>query len=199
MANYSIEIQRNNVTLAQFLRYVRQQCEKKGIYMEIDREEFENPYRPESSSYTVIDGQKKCHFAGYRTVINHRHKIASYQTTQGFTRYYYTDELEAYEETQLYHNDWTEDGTDAPCRAETCRTFAYDFQTYILNHDGSMYNEIWNASGEKYREINLCAEYLDRPIFELAATLLHEMAHLYNLVHDINALRLCRKTVFKFA
>ncbi|WP_443655539.1 hypothetical protein [Eshraghiella crossota] len=32
-------------------------------------------------------------------------------------------------------------------------------------------NEIWNASGEKYREINLCAEYLDRPIFELTATL----------------------------
>ena len=24
-------------------------------------------------------------------------------------------------------------------------------------------NEIWNASGEKYREINLCVEYLDRP------------------------------------
>ena len=32
-------------------------------------------------------------------------------------------------------------------------------------------NEIWNASGEKYREINLCAEYLDRSIFGLAATL----------------------------
>lgn len=30
-----------------------------------------------------------------------------------------------------------------------------------------------------------CAEYLDRPIFELAATLLHEMTHLYNLEHDI--------------
>ena len=45
--------------------------------------------------------------------------------------------------------------------------------------------EIWNAEGEKYREINLCAEYLDRSIFELAATLLHEMAHLYNLEHDI--------------
>lgn len=44
-------------------------------------------------------------------------------------------------------------------------------------------NEIWNANGEKYRESNLCAEYLDRPIFELAATFLHEMAHLYNLVH----------------
>lgn len=63
MANYSIKIQRNNVTLAQFLRYVRQQCEKKGIYMEIDREGFENPYRPESSSYTVINDQKKCHSA----------------------------------------------------------------------------------------------------------------------------------------
>ena len=46
-------------------------------------------------------------------------------------------------------------------------------------------NEIWNASGEKYREINLCAEYLDRPIFELAATLLHEMAHLHNLMYSI--------------
>ena len=46
-------------------------------------------------------------------------------------------------------------------------------------------NEIWNASGEKYREINLCAEYLDRPIQELAATLLHEMAHLYDLEHEV--------------
>ncbi len=46
-------------------------------------------------------------------------------------------------------------------------------------------HEIWNANGEKYREINLCAEYLDRPISELAATLLHEMAHLYNIVHGI--------------
>ena len=46
-------------------------------------------------------------------------------------------------------------------------------------------NEIWNAEGELYREINLCAEYLDRPIFELAATLLHEMAHLYDLEHEI--------------
>ena len=46
-------------------------------------------------------------------------------------------------------------------------------------------HEIWNANEEKYREINLCAEYLDRPMTELAATLLHEMAHLYDLEHDI--------------
>ena len=32
-------------------------------------------------------------------------------------------------------------------------------------------NEIWNASGEKCREITLRTEYLDRSIFGLAATL----------------------------
>lgn len=46
-------------------------------------------------------------------------------------------------------------------------------------------HEIWNADNELYQEINLCAEYLDRPITEIAATLLHEMSHLYNLQHDI--------------
>ena len=45
--------------------------------------------------------------------------------------------------------------------------------------------EVWDTMGEMYREINLCAEYLDRPITELAATLLHEMAHLYNFKYDI--------------
>ncbi len=46
-------------------------------------------------------------------------------------------------------------------------------------------NEIWNAEDEKYREINLCAEYLDRPLNDVCATLLHEMAHLYNLQNAI--------------
>ena len=46
-------------------------------------------------------------------------------------------------------------------------------------------HEIRNADNELYREINLCAEYLNRPIAEIAATLLHEMSHLYNLQHDI--------------
>lgn len=45
--------------------------------------------------------------------------------------------------------------------------------------------EIWQDSGEAYREINICAEYIDRPIGEVAATMLHEMAHLYNLTHGI--------------
>ena len=45
--------------------------------------------------------------------------------------------------------------------------------------------EIWQANGQAYREINICAEYINRPISEVAATMLHEMAHLYNLIHEI--------------
>lgn len=45
--------------------------------------------------------------------------------------------------------------------------------------------EIWQGNGEAYREINICAEYIDRPISEVAATMLHEMAHLYDLTHGI--------------
>ena len=37
--------------------------------------------------------------------------------------------------------------------------------------------EIWQANGEAYREINICGE--------VAGTMLHEMAHLYNLTHGI--------------
>lgn len=36
-----------------------------------------------------------------------------------------------------------------------------------------------------HREINLCAEYLDRPMAEVCATMLHKMAHLYKLLHSI--------------
>ena len=45
--------------------------------------------------------------------------------------------------------------------------------------------EIWQGNGESHREINITAEYINRPITEVAATMLHEMAHLYNLTHDI--------------
>ena len=142
MANYSIEIERNNVTLAQFLRYVRQQCERKGIDFGIERESFEKPLSESSYGYTVINGEKKCHSAEYRTSTHLRRKLASYETQKGFVHYYYTDELEEYQKTELCHYDWTEPGANAPCRAETCKTFAYDYQTYILNFDGSMFNEI---------------------------------------------------------
>jgi len=36
--------------------------------------------------------------------------------------------------------EWNAD--DAPCKSEICKTKPLDTQTYILNHDGSMYNEI---------------------------------------------------------
>lgn len=52
------------------------------------------------------------------------------------------NKFEEYEETKLCRYDWTEKGTDAPCKSEICKFFAYDTQTYILNWDGSMYNEI---------------------------------------------------------
>lgn len=149
MANYNIEIQRNNVTLAQFLRYVRQQCERKNIDSGIERDTFEKPLSESSYCYTVIDGKKKCHSAEYRTVTHLRRKLASYQTSEGYTRYYYTDEFEEYEKTELFHYDWTENGENAPCKAETCKTFAYDYQTYILNFDGSMFNEICEFTFDK--------------------------------------------------
>ena len=142
MANYNIEIERNNVTLAQFFRYVRQQCEKKGIDFSIERETFEKPLSESSYRYTVINGEKKCHSEEYRVVTHLRRKLASYETQKGFIHYNYTDELEEYQKTELCHYDWTEPGTNAPCRAETRKTFAYDYQTYILNFDGSMFNEI---------------------------------------------------------
>ena len=82
------------------------------------------------------------YFPEYITSKHLRRKLAEYHTPDGFTRYYYSDELEEYEETKLHRYDWTMDGTDTPCEAETIRSFAYDYQIYILNWDGSMYNEI---------------------------------------------------------
>jgi len=47
-------------------------------------------------------------------------------------------------------------------------------------------NKVWSTKDKKYyREINLCAEYLNRPPELVITTLLHEMCHLYNIQHDI--------------
>lgn len=45
--------------------------------------------------------------------------------------------------------------------------------------------KIWQAGEEKYYEINVCAEYLNRPIKNICATLIHEMVHLYNIKKGI--------------
>lgn len=41
-------------------------------------------------------------------------------------------------------------------------------------------------SKQTFREINICASALNRPTVEIAETLLHEMAHLYNSQNNIN-------------
>ena len=48
-----------------------------------------------------------------------------------------------------------------------------------------MRDDTWVSKLGGTHEINIGAGTLARPIGEVAATLLHEMAHLYNLLHDI--------------
>ena len=48
-------------------------------------------------------------------------------------------------------------------------------------------NQTWKdeKSGVQRYEINMVAEYLNRTIYEIIGSLLHEMTHLYNLTNDI--------------
>lgn len=44
----------------------------------------------------------------------------------------------------------------------------------------------WSTTdNQEFYEINICAEYLNRDLSGISGTLLHEMAHLYNISHDI--------------
>ena len=45
--------------------------------------------------------------------------------------------------------------------------------------------KIWSAEDGQYRELNICAEYLDRPLVEVACTILHEMVHIHNIQNGI--------------
>ena len=45
--------------------------------------------------------------------------------------------------------------------------------------------EIWHDTDKGYREINIGAEYLDRPIENVIATLVHEQTHFWNALHGI--------------
>lgn len=46
-------------------------------------------------------------------------------------------------------------------------------------------SKAWSVKDEHQRELNIAAGTLQRPIEEVAATMLHEMVHLYNLQHEI--------------
>ena len=47
-------------------------------------------------------------------------------------------------------------------------------------------HKVWSSKDSTwFREINLCAEYLNRPVELVITTLAHEMCHLYNIQNDI--------------
>jgi len=104
----TIELQRDNVTVSQFLSYIKSQAAKKGIDIGVDRDIFTNPHKDAlNTSYFVRDGKKIVFNNGYKS-------------------------------------EW--DATDAACQAETIRTRPYDYQTYVLNFDGTHFNEICEFS-----------------------------------------------------
>lgn len=41
--------------------------------------------------------------------------------------------------------------------------------------------KIWKRKGEERHELNIAADWLERPIENVVATMLHEMVHLYNI------------------
>ena len=45
--------------------------------------------------------------------------------------------------------------------------------------------KVWRANEERYNEINVSAEHLERPIENIMATLLHEMVHYYCQLNNI--------------
>lgn len=42
-----------------------------------------------------------------------------------------------------------------------------------------------DGKGDGYFEINICCDFLNRPILEICGTLLHEMVHLYNIQNGV--------------
>lgn len=67
--------------------------------------------------------------------------------------------------------------TVSPDTKRQCYGWCTTWKAWRDSHD----NDIRNG----FFEINICAEYLGRPIDEVCGTLLHEMVHLYNLESGI--------------
>jgi prophage antirepressor-like protein len=121
--NITIEIERNNVTVAEFLAYIKRRTTQKGIPIGINRDEFSDPRQNICRSYHIKDGIK------YNTVIR-----KCQDERPGWKDYAFMlpDECR---ETES-------DGSDAPCVAEISREFPYEWQTYALGFAGGEYNEI---------------------------------------------------------
>lgn len=46
-------------------------------------------------------------------------------------------------------------------------------------------SKVWKRKDDMRHELNISADYLQRPIEEVVATMIHEMVHLYNEQHEI--------------
>ena len=63
--------------------------------------------------------------------------------------------------------------------------------TILTDNKGGAYgwisvNKVWSSKDDAYfREINLCAEYLNRPPELVITTLMHEMCHLWNIQNNV--------------
>jgi hypothetical protein len=63
--------------------------------------------------------------------------------------------------------------------------------TILTDNKGGAYgwisvNKVWSTKDNAwFREINLCAEYLNRPAELVICTLMHEMCHLWNIQHNV--------------
>lgn len=58
-------------------------------------------------------------------------------------------------------------------------------QTSPTAHGYITVNKIWEGTNERYREINISAETINRPIENVMATLLHEMVHLFCMENNL--------------
>lgn len=58
-------------------------------------------------------------------------------------------------------------------------------QTSVKAYGHVTVNKVWKDSKTERYELNISAEYINRPIENVVATLLHEMVHIYNLDNGI--------------
>lgn len=110
--NYCIEIKRTNVTLEQFLSYIKYRCKKKEITngFDLNAKEIAKDYKGHASGYYIENGKKY-----------------SYHST---------------DPSNCYRNKSVENTSEPDGTSAFSKDFPCDLQTFIRRNDGSLYNEI---------------------------------------------------------